>query len=245
MVSPDNFDNSFDPSTKVFQVYLVLKDQQWHCRECEYTHTGITQIAGGAGIQGLQRGTQSRQGMQIESSNQFCVRCERMTRHDRWQGGFQSSVQGPSMPASFARKVAGVLGARDIIEGTERPLNQLTVDHKFPMLRWSSEMSSVQTNYADMDDDDIRAKFQLLKKSNGSVSHNLLKSNACVRCYRTGRRGEPFGIAFFYAGGPNWEPADRQDPKGCEGCGWYDFDLWRTKLNERLQRLVRSDQDAT
>ena len=150
MVSPDNFDNSFDPSTKVFQVYLVLKDQQWHCRECEYTHTGITQIAGGAGIQGLQRGTQSRQGMQIESSNQFCVRCERMTRHDRWQGGFQSSVQGPSMPASFARKVAGVLGARDIIEGTERPLNQLTVDHKFPMLRWSSEMSSVQTNYADM-----------------------------------------------------------------------------------------------
>jgi hypothetical protein len=244
MESTNSFDDSFDHDTKVYQVYLVLKDQQWHCRECEYTHTGVNQIAGGAGIQGLQRGTKSRSGMQIESSNQFCVGCDRTTRHDRWQGNFQSSVQGASMPASFARKVVRVLGARDIIEGTERPLNQLTVDHKFPMIRWSAAMSDEQTNYADMDDVEIRAKFQLLKKSNGSVSHNLLKSQACVRCYRTGRRGEPFGVAFFYAGGPNWEPTDRQDPKGCEGCGWYYFDLWRNRLNERLNTGGRS-ADAT
>ncbi len=51
-----------------------------------------------------------------------------------------------------------------------------------------------------MSNEDIRDKFQLLKKSNGSVSHNLLKSRACENCYKKGQRGTPFGIQFFYAG---------------------------------------------
>ena len=232
MVSATDFENTFDKNSKVYQVYLVLRDRQWHCRECEYTHVGITQIAGGSGIQGLQRGTRSRHGMVIESANHLCVQCGRRTRHDRWLGGFDAPIPSPSMPRGFVRRAIRLLNSRDVVESTERTPNQLTVDHKLPMLRWNAETQQEQTNYRDMSDDDVKAKFQLLKKSNGSVSHNLLKSRACERCFTNGRRGTPFGIRYFYAGGPRWEPADKTDPSGC----WYDFDEWRRSLNRDIAR---------
>ena len=234
-MSNAEFEDVFDKKTKVYQVYLVLRDRQWHCRECEYTHVGTTQIAGGAGIQGLQRGTKSRPGMSINSGNHYCVRCDKLTRHDRWTGNFLSAIPAPSMPAAFALRAVNVLGSRDVIEQTERPPNQLTVDHKLPMLRWNADTSIAQSDFTNMTDDNIRERFQLLKASNGSVSHNLLKSRACERCFRTGQRGTPFGIVFFHEGGEIWEPDDRTDPKGCIGCGWYDFDLWRTRLNGFVQ----------
>ena len=115
-------------------------------------------------------------------------------------------------------------------------MSQLTIDHKLPMLRWTPTTEAALSDYDAMDDAAIRANFQLLKKSNGSVSHNQLKSRACERCYRTGVRGRPFGIDFFYSGSDKWAPTDKQDPKGCEGCGWYDFDLWRERLNKKLRK---------
>ncbi len=240
MADDVSFEDTFDKGTKVYQVYLVLLDHQWHCRECEYVHTGITQIAGGSGIQGLQRGTKTRPGMVIESGNHLCTNCKHTTRQDRWQGALQSSVQGSSMPPSFVTRAIALLGSRDVVELTIRPPGQLTIDHKLPMLRWNNRTAPKQTDYTGMSDDDIKANFQLLKKSNGSVSHNLLKSRACERCFKTGNRGEPFGISFFYSGDRKWTPTDRQDPKGCEGCGWYDFDLWRKRLNQSLGKTGKS-----
>lgn len=230
------FENSFRKDTKVYQVFSVLKDMQWHCRECEYKHVNITQIAGGSGIQGLQRGTGSRLGMIIDSANHFCVNCKRSTRQDRWEGAFRPSVQGKSMPKEFVRRAIRLFGSRDVIENTERQPNQLTIDHKLPRLRWDSATEAAQTRYSKMSDEEIKDNFQLLKKSNGMVSHNLLKSRACERCFRTGNRGTPFGINFFYSGGRRWEPADEKDPSGCEGCGWFDFDKWRKGLNRQLRK---------
>ena len=142
------FEQRFKPNSKVYLAYLVLKDQEWHCRECEYTHTGITQIAGGSGIQGLQRGTKTRRGMIIESDNHFCVTCERTTRHDRWQGAFQTSVVGGSMPQAFVDKVLRLFGSRDIIENTRRQPDQLTIDHKLPRIRWNAESNAILIDYA-------------------------------------------------------------------------------------------------
>lgn len=235
MIDRAAFEATFSPDTKVYRVYMVLKDGQWHCRGCEYAHVGTTQIAGGAGIQGLQRGTHSRPGMVIDSADHLCTTCDATTRHDRWAGHLTQAVPSSSMPRSFVRRAVAVLGGRDVVELTERPPNQLTVDHKVPMLRWTPAERDAQSDYASMTDDDIRARFQLLKSSNGSVSHNLLKSRACERCYRHGTRGTPFGIVYFYAGGSQWEPADRQDPSGCVGCGWYDFAQWRQSLNDTLK----------
>lgn len=140
------------------------------------------------------------------------------------------------MPRAFVQRVMKVFESRDVIQGTERPANQLTIDHKLPMIRWSEETSDALTDYGSMNEDDIKNHFQLLKKSNGSVSHNLLKSRACERCYKTGRRGQPFGIAFYYSGGAKWQPVDKKDPSGCIGCGWYDFALWRQNLNQLINQ---------
>lgn len=235
MMTTSEFEATFNAETKVYKVFMVLRDMQWHCRGCEYSHVETTQIAGGAGIQGLQRGTKSRPGLVIDSGNYLCVRCDAMTRHDRWNGNFEQAIPSPSMPRSFARRAVTLLGSRDVVEQTERPPGQLTVDHKLPMLRWNAEEGEAQGSYSSMSDNEIKERFHLLKKSNGSVSHNLLKSRACERCFTTGRRGTPFGITFFYAGGPHWEPANKQDADGCIGCGWYDFDEWRRCLNQRLR----------
>ena len=229
-----DFEKKLNQSTKTWMVFDVLRDMQCHCRECEYTHTGITQIAGGAGTQGLQRGTKSRPGLVIDSGNHLCANCGKTTRHDRWQGNFTRSVPSSSMPKGFARRAVALLGSRDVVELTERPPNQLTVDHKLPQLRWNSTETNAQQNYSAMSDKEIRTHFQLLKKSNGSVSHNLLKSRACERCYKSGNRGTPFGIRFFYDGDGKWAPADKDDASGCVGCGWFDFAAWRDALNKKL-----------
>jgi hypothetical protein len=233
-MSIESLEAAFKPDSKIFKVYLVLKDQQWHCRECEYAHVKSSQIAGGSGIQGLQRGTKSRNGMEIQSDNHFCVTCQRQTRQDRWTGNIIEPVPAPSMPQDFALRAVQVLGSRDAVDNTDRPPNQLTVDHKLPMIRWNTDIAAKQSDFSSMTDEDIRNNFQLLKASNGSISHNLLKSRTCERCYRTGVRGTPFGISFFYQGGPKWEPAEKDDPLGCIGCGWYDFAKWREELNLRL-----------
>ncbi len=230
-----DYEATFDKSTKLWMVFEVLRDMQWHCRGHEYTHTGITQIAGGSGIQGLQRGTRTRPGLVIDSGNHFCVVCDRTTRQDRWPGNYTRAIPSSSMPSGFMRRAIVLLGSRDIVELTDRQPSQITVDHKLPQLRWSPAEQQAQTAYSTMSDADIRAKFQLLKKSNGSVSHNLFKSRACEQCYRTGNHGTPFGIRFFYAGDGKWAPADRLDPTGCVGCGWYDFDAWRTAINRTLR----------
>lgn len=228
------FEEAFDKKTKTYLVFKVLKDKQWHCRECEYTHTGITQIAGGAGIQGLQRGNRSRNGIEINSAYHLCVKCDKTTRHDRWTGNFVLPLTQGNMPKKLAERVVKVLNSRDIIELTERPANQLTIDHKLPMIRWNEEQKTTQTSYEKMTDDDIIRHFQLLKKSNGSVSHNLLKSRSCEICWKTGKRGTPFGVNFYYKGNKNWSGKDKKDAKGCVGCGWYDFDTWRKELNKKL-----------
>ena len=228
------FKTKFTAGTKVLGVFEVLQDRQWHCRECEYRHINITQIAGGSGIQGLQRGRSNRDGIRIKSGNHLCGKCDKTTRHDQWTGDFVRSINPQSMPKLFQKRVLKILKYRDIVDNTERTAGHLTIDHKLPMLRWNSDTKDRQTDYSNMTDDDIRRNFQLLKKSNGSVSHNLLKSRSCEECFKRGCRGTPFGIRFFYAGNSKWEPKDKHNPDGCIGCGWYDFDLWRKKLNESL-----------
>jgi len=234
MAELQEFEELFNKDTKTYLVFQVLKDKQWHCRECEYAHTGITQIAGGAGIQGLQRGNRTRNGMEIHSDNHLCATCDKTTRHDKWTGNFVLPLTQGNMPSKFAKRVVDVLGSRDIVELTKRPANQLTIDHKLPMLRWDESQKVAQTSYDSMSDKDIMQYFQLLKKSNGSVSHNLLKSRSCEDCWKTGKRGSPFGIKFYCSGTEDWSKSVKIDADGCIGCGWYDFNEWRNALNKNI-----------
>jgi hypothetical protein len=216
------------------EVLAVLKDKQWHCRSHEYTHVSSGQLAGGGGIQGLQRGTKDRPGLKIESKTDSCGTCNGKTRWDRWTGEFQSSNAPAGISTVLKKKILAHFGNMDVIEQRERPSHELVVDHRFPMIRWGTTETKHSTEISEAD---IERKFQLLKFDEGG-NHNLLKSRACENCFKTGKRGTPFGIEFFYRGNGDWPkkaPLIGVDAEeGCVGCGWYDFVKWREALNLKL-----------
>lgn len=108
----------------------------------------------------------------------------------------------------------------------------LLPDHKFSEIRWDKDTKDV--NADDMTDEEIKAKFQLL-----SNQRNEQKREACRRCVLSGKRQCPFGIKYFYKGDEDWDPNIPQKGKeaeaGCVGCGWYDIEKWRQKLNKQLE----------
>ena len=216
------------------KVFGVLRDKQWHCRSHEYKRFGSGQLAGGGGIQGLRRGTSERPGLKIESKTDLCEQCGKKTRWDRWTGEHQSANSPASIPDALAAKILAHYGNVDSIEQRKRPVHELVIEHRFPMIRWGGTEPKLSS---DMTETEIGRKFQLLK-FDGSGNHNLLKSRACEVCCKTGQRGTPFGIRFFYEGGETWPEAVAVSgsgaEKGCVGCGWYDFAKWREELNLTL-----------
>lgn len=81
----------FRQGSTQLQVFTLLSDQKWHCRECEGKNIGSTQYAGGGGIQGLQRGTRSRPGLVIETDKNYCQNCQQIRLGDRWIGEIKSA----------------------------------------------------------------------------------------------------------------------------------------------------------
>lgn len=225
------------PESNQFKVISVLVDQKWHCRHHEYTNAGVStaQLAGGGGIQGLQRGTKKRSGFEIESKNQFCGTCGHPTRWDRWTGNRKAACAGVGLTRSLVERILQYYEYTDAIEQRKRREHELIIDHKFPMIRWG-DYSPPKT--PTMPEEVIERVFQLLKKDSAG-NHNLLKSRACEHCVNSGQRGTPFGIKFLYEGSPRWPEgvphSGSAAEMGCHGCGWYNFKKWRESLNRRLQ----------
>lgn len=215
------------------KVLNLLSDQQWHCRECEGKQIASGQYAGGGGIQGLQRGTRKRPGLVIEREKRYCQTCQGMRLDDRWTGEIKSANSAANIPDTLVKRILEVSGYTDVIEQRKRAAHELVIDHRFPMERWGENEPPHLTS---MSESQINKKFQLLKKD-ASGNHNLLKSRSCERCIKTGKRGEPFGISFWYEGGEDWPSIHQRGAEaeeGCVGCGWYDFETWRKVLNQKL-----------
>jgi len=225
-----------DKSTKQFGVAQVLSDMEWHCRGHEYSDIESGQLAGGGGIQGLERGTQSREGLLLEKKRDTCKNCEKKTTWDKWTGEYASATAPSVIPPSLITRILEHYDYTDSIEGRKRPTHELVVDHRFPMVRWGGKEPP---NDPEMSDCEIEKKFQLLKFDGGG-NHNLLKSRDCERCLDTGERGTPFGISFFYEGNKSWKKGipDKGEgaEDGCVGCGWYDFAKWKDELNKKLNQ---------
>ncbi|MBW4666795.1 MAG: restriction endonuclease [Cyanomargarita calcarea GSE-NOS-MK-12-04C] len=221
------------------KVFDLLCDQEWHCREHEGKPIASGQYAGGGGIQGLQRGTRVRPGLVIETENRNCTVCQRRTKCDRWTGEIKSANSAANIPASLAQRILKLYLYTDVIEQRKRAGHELVIDHRFPMERWGE---SEPPHLTSMSEAEITNKFQLLKKD-ASGNHNLLKSRSCERCIKTGKRGTPFGIRFWYQEGENWPSIHQRGAEaeeGCVGCGWYDFDKWRNGLNQKLVESARN-----
>jgi hypothetical protein len=218
------------------KVFNLLSDQKWHCRGHETKEIRSDQYAGGGGIQGLERGNKQRPGLVIETKSEYCETCLRKTKWDRWTGEIKSANSAANIPASLVKKILTVYGYTDIIEQRQRAAHELVIDHRFPMERWGA---SEPPHLTSMTDQEIRQKFQLLKKDT-SGNHNLLKSRSCERCIKTAKRGTPFGIRFWYEKGEEWPSIHERGAEaeqGCVGCGWYDFETWRNALNEKLNQF--------
>lgn len=209
-------------------ILRVLVDREWHCRH-EYAHADSDQAAGGGGIQGLERGTKKRPGFVIETENKYCEECGER-EHDRWIGERKEPNPAANIPASAAKRIYQYYDYRDAIQQRERKPQDLVIDHRVPMERWGQAEESIPK---DISKEKIQRKFQLLK-NDGDGNHNLLKSRACEKCIESEIRGTPFGIKFWYEGGPEWpDDVPKKGPeaeKGCVGCGWYNFDKWRKEL---------------
>lgn len=230
----ENFKSKLKPNSSQLKVFSLLSDGQWHCRTCEGKQVASEQYAGGGGIQGLERGTKSRPGLQLETKRDFCKICDKKTTWDRWTGQIKPSNAPSGMPKKLADKILEFYDYKDVIENRKKPAHELVIDHRFPMERWDKIESKHDVN---MNEIEIKRKFQLLKKDSAG-NHNLLKSRSCERCIKTGKRGEPMGIRFWYSGGEDWPENIPQfgaeAEAGCVGCGWYDFESWRNALNATL-----------
>ncbi len=216
------------------KVFNLLKDKEWHCRGCEGSQVASGQYAGGGGIQGLERGTKSRAGLVVLSEEIECSTCRMIKKHDKLTGETKQSNAPSNIPKRLQTRILEHFDYHDVIEQRKRTADKLVIDHKLPMERWGA---NEETNSSDMSIEDIKRKFQLLKKDEGG-NHNLLKSRSCEKCIATGKRGFPLGIKYWYEGSENWPDGVPTDgigaEKGCIGCGWYDFVVWRNSLNDSL-----------
>lgn len=237
----DEYSRLLGVNTLQYRYFRILQDEEWHCRKCSQPIVGSEQLAGGGGVQGLQRGNRTRPGIVIETVKQQCERCGQTTTWDRWTGEFKDANSAAGIPKRLQRRILEYYDYYDSIELRRRQDHELVIDHRFPMERWGTTENQ---NDPTMSDEEIESKFQLLKKDTAG-NHNLLKSRACERCIASGIRGYPLGIKFFYSGGDMWpEDCPESGPEaeqGCIGCGWYDFNTWRQELNRCLNQII---QDA-
>lgn len=87
--------------SKQSKVFTLLKDFNWHCRNCEGKQVLSGQYAGGGGIQGLERGTKSRPGLVILSENKNCTTCGSQQMHDKITGEIKQS----NAPSGISKKI--------------------------------------------------------------------------------------------------------------------------------------------
>lgn len=127
---------------------------------------------------------------------------------------------------ALRHKILSTLPNIDCVFETPLDPKACVVDHKFPSSRWINGETINQTS---MPEPEIKRKFQIL-----SNQTNLQKERYCQRCVLEGKRGDFFGIAWFYKGDGRWRGASKADEKGCIGCPWYDIAKWKKEFNAHL-----------
>ena len=233
-ISTKKIQNGFVRDTIQKKVFGVLSDRQWHCRPCDFRSIRTDQVAGGGGIQGLERGTKRRPGLEIRSKRKHCQKCKKSTRHDRWTGRARLNAVSGDLPAELKKRVATLNGLKDPLTGTTLAAANAIVDHRFARTRWGTDYQPPTDSSAS--NQDLMNHYQILRCTKDN-NENLRKSRACEVCKNTRIRQSPLNhLKFFYDGDRNW-PSSVPDEgeaamKGCIGCGWYDVDQWLNKLNQ-------------
>ena len=212
--------NPFNEGTKIWLIFSLLQDMNWHCGKHELPGTQPAKA-----IQIIRQ-----HGYDIENKTILCEICKDKTVHRRL-----TSIEPVNLPINrlalsqnLRKRVLNLYHNTEAITLRQETPNLLEVDHRFPQVRWS-EPESFDEN---MSDEELKNRFQLLTRAN-----NLWKSRYCERCKLTSQRGTFIGINYFYEGNEFWDkniPDD--DERGCEGCFWYNPEKWRKSLNDLIQK---------
>lgn len=206
------------------EIFNILKDGKWHCRNCDITNPNFARR-----IQDIKE-----MGYTIATHiNYRCPICgnKRSTRLillpikriELAGNGYET------WSLALRNRIIKTLGSIDVYENKFN--RNCLPDHKFSEIRWDDNTKS--ENPENMPEQKIREKFQLLTNQ-----RNQQKREVCRECFQTGRRGTIFGIEYYYYGNKYWDesiPKKGKDAEiGCVGCPWYDIQLWREKLMERI-----------
>lgn len=216
---------SHSRSVETKEIFNLLKDGKWHCRNCEINNPNFARR-----IQDLKE-----MGYTIATHlNYHCPKCgnNRSTRLlllpiDRVElAGNGYETWSPAL----RKRILRLFNYIDAYEGTVN--RNCLPDHKFSEIRWDDDTKS--ENPDTMTDDEIREKFQLLTNQ-----RNQQKREVCRKCFQTGKRGSIYGIDFYYEGGRFWESTiptkGKAAEEGCIGCPWYDIERWRKELMRKLE----------
>lgn len=164
----------------------------------------------------------------------YCPNCKRNTSQRILlpipRGGNTGNGYETWSPA-LRKRIISILDNFDVYECVTTP--HCLPDHKFSEIRWDDNTKA--ENPDTMTDDEIRQKFQLMTNQ-----RNQQKREVCRNCFQTGKRGQIYGIPFFYAGGPDWDnnipQKGKEAEKGCIGCPWYDIAEWRKNLLDKIDK---------
>lgn len=220
-------ENPFKVDSISFIDYETMKDLKWHCTKHELksgqAKTWQTWRQMGLDLAKDEKGHFYK--------NIECTHCKAKTVHRKLNSLeiSEDTTIRANMPEALAKTIKTYYKNVDALFLREFPSKELEIDHRFPQVRWGEDELE---NKPDMPTSEIEARFMLLTRSN-----NLLKSRSCEACEKTGKRGSMAGLKYWYEGGEDWDKNIAvSDPKGCEGCYWYNPQKWR----ESLQKLINA-----
>ena len=206
----------------ITQRYLeTYQDLKEHCDTCVGETLGSNQPAARAKDLRNRGYVLKKHGNQYVRSV-FCKMCGKSTPHRQLESAepINAAVHRANWSNKFVKRVKKILSNYDEIE--RRTLNpaQLEIDHRVPHIRFTESEHLDENNITD---NEVRERYMLLKRDN-----NLLKSRACERCERDGKRqASRDGVKWFYQGSEEFTGS-------CAGCFWHNPSLWTTKLNEQI-----------
>ena len=219
--------NPFKAGSTSHNDFGILSDLKWHCAKCELKsgQAKTWQVWRQMGIQ-----------LDVDEKNNFyktifCETCKNKTIHRKLKSLeiLEDTNVRSGLPQNLAKKIKELLKFEEALFVRKMMPKELEVDHKFPQVRWNENEDE---NKKDMTEEEIRAKFMLLTRSN-----NLLKSRYCEKCFKSGKRGTFPGIHYWYVGDENWsKDINKHDKTGCIGCFWNNPNKWRDELNKLVNK---------
>lgn len=142
---------------------------------------------------------------------------------------YKLSARTETIPEKTRKQVKQIYGSKDSFSGCTD--HSVLPDHKFPEIRWG--VNPQLSSNTDLTDEEARNKFQPMTNR-----FNLMKKEACKKCFAEGIRQYPYGIKFYYQGTDKWAEnipqSGSEAESGCVGCGWYDLLKWKEELNKKI-----------